>query len=68
MHPPDIFAVAVRILGLVSLMYLLATSFVFFGAGMPWLFVVRCIVWALVSLWMLRGAPQLVRFAYPSAK
>ncbi len=68
MRSPEIFALVVRIVGLVSLTYLLATSFVFFGSGMPWLFVVRCIVWALVSLWMIRGAPQLVQFAYPDAR
>lgn len=68
MHSQEIFAVVVRVIGLVSLIYLLATSFVFFGSGMPWLFVVRCIVWAVVSIWMLRGAPQLVRFAYPDGK
>jgi len=66
MQPQDFFAVVVRIVGLVSLVYLVGTSLMFMGAGMPWAVVLRFIVWALASIWMLRGAPQLVRFAYPN--
>jgi hypothetical protein len=65
MKPPELFAVAVRVAGLVSLLYLIATSVMFFGVGLPWALVVKSILWLLLSLWLLRGAPQLVRFAYP---
>jgi hypothetical protein len=65
MNPKDTFAVGVRLIGLVSLLYLLGSSVMFFGAGVPWQLVVKLIVWAIISIWLLRGAPQLVRFAYP---
>jgi hypothetical protein len=65
MKPQEIFALAVRIAGLVSLLYLGATSVVLFGVGLPWQLLLRSIIWAVVSLWLIRGAPQLVRFAYP---
>src|SRR5688500_639237 len=68
MTPIAIFALVVRIAGLVSLLYLLATSVLFFASGIHWRFVLRIIIWALFSLWLLRGAPQLVRFAYPEDK
>jgi hypothetical protein len=65
MKSRDLFALAVRIAGLVSLMYLLATAVLFFAAGMALAFVIKTILWFLLSLWLIRGAPQLVRFAYP---
>jgi len=68
MKPHELFAVAVRVVGLLSLLYLLFTSLMFFAAGVSWQFVVRSLIWALVSLWFLRGAPQLIRFAYPEEK
>jgi len=68
MKPQELFAVAVRVVGLLSLLYLVFTSLMFFAAGVSWQFVVRSLIWALVSLWFLRGAPQLVRFAYPDEK
>ena len=68
MKPQDIFAVAVRVVGLVSLLYLLSTSLIFFAAGLPWLLVLKSIVWAIISIWLLRGAPQLIRFAYPNER
>lgn len=68
MKPKDLFALAVRIVGLLSLLYLLSTSVFFFGASLPWFLIVRTIVWLVVSIWMLRGAPQLVRFAYPEGE
>lgn len=68
MQPQDLFAIVVRTVGLVSLVYLVSTSLMLLGGGLPWAFVLRFIAWALVSIWMLRGAPQLVRFAYPDKK
>jgi type IV secretory pathway VirB3-like protein len=67
MKPPELFGVAVRIIGLVSLIYMLASSVLFIAAGLPWLFIVKTIVWLILSLWLLRGAPALVRFAYPNS-
>jgi hypothetical protein len=65
MKPHELFAVAVRVVGLVSLIYLLGCATLFVAAGVSWLFIVRTLVWLVLSLWMLRGAPALVRFAYP---
>ena len=64
----DVFALAVRIAGLVSLLYMLASAVMLFGVGMPWQFVVKTIIWFAFSLWLIRGAPQLVRFAYPESE
>lgn len=66
MKPSEIFALVVRIVGLVSLVYMLSSSLLLIGLGLPWMLVVKTMVWFLVSLWLLRGAPQLVRFAYPN--
>ena len=66
MKSQEIFALAIRIAGLISLLYLMAMTAMFAGIGMPVFFVLRTIAWAIFSLWLLRGAPQLVRFAYPS--
>jgi membrane protein YdbS with pleckstrin-like domain len=68
MKPHELFAVAIRVIGLLSLLYLLFTGLMFFAAGVSWQFVVRSILWALMSIWFLRGAPQLVRFAYPDER
>ncbi len=62
--PPQLFAVAVRVIGLLSLLYLLGDLFLLVGGGLPILLIVRYILWALVSVYMLRGAPALVSFAY----
>ena len=67
MKPHEMFGVAVRIVGLVSLIYMLASSVLFLAASLPWLFIVKLIVWLMLSLWLLRGAPALVRFAYPNS-
>lgn len=68
MKPREAFGLAVRIIGLVSLLYFFATTAFLFSFGMPWQFVVRAILWLAASLWLLRGAPQLVRFAYPHSE
>ena len=65
MKSEDVFALAIRIAGLVTLIYLLSTAFMLIGSGMPWPMVIRAMALALLALWMIRGAPQLVRFAYP---
>ena len=68
MKPRNLFALAVRIAGLVSLLYMLANAVIFFGAGIRLVPIVKAIVWLALTLWLLRGAPQLVRFAYPDDK
>ena len=67
MKPHELFGVAVRIAGLASLIYMLANVVLFFAVGLPWLFIVKTIAWLILSLWMLRGTPALVRFAYPNS-
>ena len=67
MKPHELFGVAVRVAGLVSLIYMLGSAMLLVAIGLPWLFIVKMIVWLLLSIWMLRGAPALVRFAYPNA-
>ena len=64
---PEILALAIRIIGVVSLLYLVGGSIVLFSAGVPVVLVTKTILWALLSLWFVRGAPQLVRFAYPES-
>ncbi len=71
MKSKDIFSLAVRILGLVFLYHglsalptviplLLASNFTNWIAG------VLMVAWPLaVAYWLLRGAPLLVRIAYP---
>jgi hypothetical protein len=64
MSPRDLFAVAVRTAGLISLFYLLQSVLLLLGVDMQWTSIVRSLVWLILTLWLLRGAPALVRFAY----
>ncbi len=66
MKPRELFGVAVRVIGLVNLIYMLASALLLFGSGFAVMFLIRIIVWFLLSLWLLRGAPQLVNLAYPA--
>jgi hypothetical protein len=66
MKPRELFGVAVRVIGLVNLIYMLASALLLFGSGFAFLFLLRIILWALFSYWLLRGAPQLVNLAYPA--
>lgn len=65
MKPKELFGVAVRVIGLVNLIYMLASALLLFGSGFAFMFLVKIIVWAVFSIWLLRGAPQLVNLAYP---
>jgi hypothetical protein len=67
MKPPQLFALIVRVVGLLSLLYMLGSTVLLAGIGLSWLFAVKAILWLLLSLWLLRGAPGLVRFSYPDA-
>ena len=65
MKSSDLFALAVRIVGLVSLLYMIGSAVMLFGSGIAFFWVVKEVIWLLVSLYLLRGAPHVVRFAYP---
>src|SRR5258708_31761575 len=67
MKPRDLFALAVRIAGLVSLLYMLASTLLFFGLGLSWIFVVKTIVWLPVSPSLLPGPPPLVPLPSPAS-
>ena len=47
-----------------SLLYFLTTAVLFYRFGVPWPIVLKAVLWFAFTLWLLRGAPQLVRFAY----
>jgi len=66
MNPRELFGVAVRVIGLVNLIYMLASAVLLIGSGFAVWFLLKIIVWALFSFWLLRGAPQLVDLAYPA--
>ena len=65
MKSSDLFALAVRIVGLISLLYMIGNALMLFGASIPFFLVLKEIIWLLVSIYLLRGAPHVVRFAYP---
>lgn len=66
MKPRELFGVAVRVIGLVNLIYMLASAVLLFGSGFAVMFLLKILVWAAFSYWLLRGAPQLVDLAYPA--
>jgi hypothetical protein len=63
MSPKELFALIVRVIGLLGAIYLIR-HIVKIGVDTPTLLVVR-LASALVGLYMVRGAPLLVKFAYP---
>ena len=65
MKPSELFGVAVRVIGLVNLIYMLASALLLFGSGFAVMFLLRIILWAVFSFWLLKVAPQLVNLAYP---
>jgi hypothetical protein len=67
MKPSELFGIAVRVVGLVSLLQLLAGAWVLFTSwsNLPWQAIARSIVWLFLCVYLLRGAPHIVRFAYP---
>jgi|GEM_PF-1492286 len=72
MKPRELFGLAIRVFGLVSLLYFftsqtVTTTLIFglpFSFGSVWI-VAKFIAWIFFTLSLLRGAPWLVRFAYP---
>lgn len=75
MKPSEVFGIVVRVFGLALTLYSLwsvVTNIAFSlsvegsaGGGMGW-FVVSAILSLLVGIYLLRGAPHLVRFSYPN--
>ena len=72
MKSRELFGLAVRIFGLVSLLYFftslpMTTTLLFglpFSLGSLWV-AAKFVAWIFFTVSLLRGAPWLVRFAYP---
>jgi hypothetical protein len=76
MAPRDCFGIAVRTIGILmiaaSVMYLYSAVAVVFFPGEPHaspvvVYLGAVAVWLIAGLYFLRGAPQVIRFAYPPA-
>lgn len=61
MKPRDAFAVAVRVIGLLGLLF---SANILLSGFVNTYVAIRAVISILISLWLLRGAPQIVRFAY----
>jgi hypothetical protein len=77
MAPRECFGIAIRTIGVLvlfaSVMYLYSASAVLFVYGMPHTYPLASYLGAsavalIIGLYFLRGAPHLIRFAYPPAK
>jgi hypothetical protein len=68
MKPAELFGVAIRTIGLISIIYMIGSSTILFGGRMSFGFWLREILWLALSLYLLRGAPHVVRFAYPDSQ
>jgi hypothetical protein len=60
----SLFSLAVRIIGLISLIYCINSLIGLIGIDIPWQLIIKEVIWFLFSIWMLRGAPLIVRFSY----
>ena len=71
MKPADVFAVVVRTIGLLVCLWagaILSWAFISVVFGGPFSFIGQAIIGGpslAVGLWLLRGAPLLIAFAYP---
>ena len=63
--PKEQFALALRIIGVLGIMYILRT-FVRNPSPAIVVLIIR-LVCAVIGVYLIRGAPQLVRFAYPES-
>lgn len=77
MGPKEYFGIAIRTIGILvlfaSVMYLYSTLAILFVSGMPHTYPLVSYLGAagvalIVGLYFLRGAPHLIRFAYPPEK
>ena len=76
MTPKDLFAAAVRVVGLIVLIgglrYLLSAALTAFhpqpmaGAATPFDYLVPGVLGALLGAYLIRGAPGLFQFAFPA--
>ena len=76
MTPKDLFAAAVRVVGLIVLVgglrYLLSGALIVFhsqpppGVGLPFDYLVLGVLGVLLGAYFIRGAPGLFHFAFPS--
>lgn len=66
MKPKEQFALVLRVLAVLGLMYVFRTV-VRNPLATPYLLVVRLVCIA-IGLYMIRGAPGLMKFAYPECK
>jgi hypothetical protein len=64
MKSREVFGLAIRISGLFCLLYLLTTGILFVGFAGSFFLLAKAVAILALSIWLLRGAPQLVRFAY----
>jgi hypothetical protein len=64
MTPRALFSVGVRLIGLISLIFVCNSALGLIGIQVPWELVLKIILWFFLSIWMLRGAPLIVRFSY----
>lgn len=63
MCPKELFALMVRVVGMIGVIYVIR-RIAKLGVDTPPLLIIR-VVSALIGLYMVRGAPLLVKFAYP---
>ncbi len=65
MKPKEVFGIIIRTIGVLTLLYGL-TIVMALGAWWPRSFstFLHYVAWLALSLWFIRGAPSLVRFAY----
>lgn len=77
MKQRDVFELAVRLLGLVSLLagvlYIYSTIVAFFDPNHPntypaWQYAIAAVIYFVCGLYFLRGAPHIVRYAYPERR
>ncbi len=66
MNAKEQFALALRIIGVLSLMYILR-AFIRFPSLAPATLIIK-LACAAVGVWLIRGMPLLVKFAYPESK
>jgi hypothetical protein len=75
MKPNELFGVVVRVIGLIGLLYLLREEVNLLFSGMlpmvlalGWGPILESILGIFISIYFLRGAPALVRFAFPPSE
>jgi hypothetical protein len=66
MHSKDLFALVLRIVGVVGIIFVIRQLDFVMEMGTPKAgYLVLKLVYLAIGIYLLRGAPMLVRFAYP---